>query len=174
VRDPLAISELQPGPNLTIEPLAPGPDVVAGLPSAIDLAMAPPPEAPPAAEEKEAKPPSMLRFGIVLPPEMLEAQAFVSPPEPAAPDLPPLPAAAPVAPAVAPDAAAAVPPAAAAPVTAFVEPRPGPLNISAAPTVLGFAVSLTQTEAPPTVIGHQAAQPPPTEPEDPKGRPGSS
>jgi len=46
-------------------------------------------------------------------------------------------------------------------VTAFVEPRPGPLNIQSAPTVHGFSTALLpKSNAPATVVGHQAAVPP--------------
>ncbi|MBN2573154.1 MAG: hypothetical protein JXP73_01190 [Deltaproteobacteria bacterium] len=197
-RDPLAISSLKPGPAMAIEPLAPGPDVVAGLPSAIDLDMVPPAEAPPPAERKDDKPPSLLRFGIELPPELLEAQAFIEAKAPAAPEPAPAPSPVPATAPAAPESAAppspappapqlpappalASPPVAAsppapspatpsAPVTAFVEPRPGPLNISAAPTVVGFAVSVPASEAAPTRIGHEAVQPKPPEPASEGGK----
>jgi hypothetical protein len=80
-------------------------------------------------------------------------------PGPAKPAPPPPPAAAPM-----PAKPAAPPPATrAAPVTAIVEARPGQLSLTAAPTIHGFAPALpVATEAPPTVVGHQAVQPPPS------------
>jgi hypothetical protein len=137
----------------------------------------------------QASPPSILKFGIVLPPGLLEAQTSVAQQDHAPVDLSPVdlkaPAAAPLslgapAPVASPPSLAArmeaapsaSPP---APTTAFVEPRPGPLNISAAPTVLGFSPALPATDAAPTRIGHEAVQPPAlkTAPADAKGRPHS-
>ena len=173
-------------PDLAIEPLAPGPDLVSLPSSLLNLSIPVAPEAaagpvapapPPAAAAPGGdSQPSILKFGIRLPSGILEAQAFVAPDESGPVDLPASASAVLAVSAVAPPGApppAAAPPSPAAPpydagpaVTAFVEPRPGPLNISAAPTVHGFAVSLpVASEAAATLVGHEAVQPP--EPELP-------
>ena len=171
-----------------IVPVALGPDlVVPSLSSVLDLPMAPPLESQAPGPAGEEKLPSILRFGIVLSPGLLEAQAFAAQAEPAPLDLPPAPPQpktppapvqrVPAAPVVAaPPAGPAAPPSATYPgspagaVTAFVEPRPGPLNLSAAPTVHGFSPVLPlAAEAAPTRVGHQAAQPPAPPPADKKG-----
>lgn len=187
-------------PDLAIEPLAPGPDLVSLPSSLLNLSIPVAPEAAaapaaPAAPVAPAPPPataapdgdgqpSILKLGIRLPSGILEAQAFVAPDESSPVDLPASASAVLAAPQVAaapPEAVVAAPPAAAPPssaappygagtaVTAFVEPRPGPLNISAAPTVHGFAVSLpVASEAAATVVGHQAVQPPDPPPDETK------
>jgi hypothetical protein len=172
----------------SIVPVALGPDILApaSLSSLLDLRMAPPVESQAPIPEGEDKPPSILKFGIVLSPSLLEAQGLAAPAEPAPVDLPPAPAQpivaapsapaapaapAPVAPPCVPAASMAAPyPGSPAGVTAFVEARPGPLNISAAPTVHGFSPALPPaTEAAPTVVGHEAVQPPAPPPEEKKG-----
>jgi hypothetical protein len=152
-------------------------------PSVLDLPTTPSLESQGPVPDGEAKSHSRLRFGIVVSPSLLKAQAFVEHDDPGPVDLPqaeakaaaePSPPAAEPEPATHPASPAEPAPAThpaspAGPVTAFVEPRPGPLNISAAPTVYGFSPALSPpTEAPPTRIGHAALQPP--APEDKKDR----
>jgi hypothetical protein len=183
-----AIAMPAPGPvsERAIEPLAPGPDMIS-LPSSLlnlSLPVSPPeaaapaatPEPPPAPDPAPPagdRPPSLLKYGIQLPSGILEAQAFVAPDEASAVDLPPsasiVQAAAAAAPPPAPPSAPAPLLGAGTPRTAIVEQRPGPLHISAAPTVHGFAVSLpSPSEAPQTLVGHEAVQPPAEPPDDAK------
>ncbi len=156
--EPLALgpSMAQPlggsAPEPERAPMAPGPDPIS-LPSLFDLAIPVPPQpAPPAAalpavQGEPALAPSPRRYEIRVPSAILEAAAVAAPAEPA-----------PVTP---PGAAARPPSAPGAPVTAIVEPRPGALDISAAPTVHGFAVSLPpESAAAPTVVGREAVFPP--------------
>ena len=173
-----------PGPGPLLEPSAPGPGMPISQESLLNLSsglVAETPGETPVDLPKLDETPSILKFGIRIPSGILEAQAFVDADEPApveqpALDLTATPLAPPAEPAVplAPPLPAPAPPkpAPSAPVTAFVEPRPGLLNLSAAPTMHGFSPSLPlPAEAPPTVIGHEAALPgsPPTTPGSPKG-----
>jgi len=140
-------------------PAAPGPDPIA-LPSLLDLAIPIPPalEPPAAAAPAGQAEPSLRRYEIRVPSAFLEAQAVAVAAEPS-PVTPPE-AAAPLPTATRPRGASG------APVTAIVEPRPGALDISAAPTVHGFAVSLPpESAAAPTVVGREVVLPP----EPPKG-----
>jgi hypothetical protein len=191
----IPIAARDPNSPPSIVPVMLGPDLLEApsLSSVLDLRMGPPVESQPPGTVGDDKPPSILKFGIQISPSLLEAQAIAAEAEPAPVDLPPAqskptmePPAAPVLPAAAAPVpvepvlpAPAEPPPAApmratypgspAGVTAFVEARPGPLNISAAPTVHGFSPTLPlPTEAAPTVIGHEAAQPPPPTPEEKK------
>lgn len=160
-RAAIPVPALNPGPAMAVEPLAPGPEPVAVPTSMLNLDISPPPESRPPLPAGDASPPSILQFGIVLSPSLLEAHALANHGELAPVDLPPADPIATTEPPPAPTTKPAPPASPARPVTAFVEPRPGPLNISAAPTVHGFLPALPPAgDAAPTRIGHEAVQPP--------------
>jgi hypothetical protein len=167
-RAAIPVPALDPGPTLVVGPLAPGPEQVAGPTSKLNLGISLPPEPQPPVSSSETSPPSILQFGIVLSPDLLEAQAFIDHLDPTPVDLPAVDLKPPAEPPPSPATEAAPPASPAGPVTAFVGPRPGPLNISAAPTVHGFSPALPPaTDAAPTRIGHESVQPP--APADKKG-----
>ncbi len=81
----IPVPALGPGPAMTVDPaapLAPGPSHGGGEPSMLNLGAGPIPASQPPVPGGQGSPPSILKFGIVLPPGLLEAQAFVAEEDP--------------------------------------------------------------------------------------------